>query len=97
MYLEGHNPSGEKEYMDMIPAIRAAGQKGEKVTMCWVAQELIEKGEKQGEIRGEKRGENLMASLIQKLFADGRTEDAQRAADNEQERKRLYQEYGLID
>lgn len=81
--------SGEKEYIDMIPAIRLAEQKGERVTMCWVAQELIEKGEKQGE--------NLKAALIQKLFADGRNEDAQKAVNSEQDRKKFYQEYGLID
>lgn len=73
--------------------IRLAEQKGERVTMCWVAQELIEKGEKQG----EKRGENLMATLMQKLFADGRNEDAQKAVNNEQDRKKFYREYGLID
>lgn len=81
--------SGEKEYIDMIPAIRLAEQKGERVTMYWVAQELIEKG--------EKRGENLMATLIQKLFADGRNEDAQKAVNSEQDRKKFYREYGLID
>ncbi len=72
--------------------------------MCWVAQELIEKGERQGEIRGEargeargrKQGETLMATLMQRLFADGRMEDAMRAADSEQDRKELYQEYGLM-
>lgn len=85
--------SGEKEYIDMIPAIRLAEQKGERVTMCWVARELIEKGEKQGEMRGE----NLMATLIQKLFADGRNEDAQKAVNSEQDRKKFYREYGLID
>ena len=81
--------SGEKEYIDMIPAIKLAEQKGERVTMCWVAQELIDKG--------EKRGENLMATLMQRLFADGRNEDAQKAVNNEQDRKKFYREYGLID
>ena len=52
----------------MTPAIRLAEQKGERVAMCWAARELIDKGEKQGEY--------LMATLIQKLFADGRNEDA---------------------
>ena len=85
--------------------------------MCWVAQELIEKGERQGEIRGEmrgeirgeergerrgeargrKQGETLMATLMQRLFADGRMEDAKRAADSERDRKELYQEYGLMN
>lgn len=66
-----------------------AKQKGESITMCWVAQELIDKGEKQGE--------NLMATLIQRLFADGRNEDVQKAVNDEQDRKKFYREYGLID
>lgn len=81
--------TGDTSYMDIMPAVKAAKQRGECVTMCWVAQELIDKGEKQGE--------ELMATLIQKLFADGRTEDIQRAADNEQHRRKLYQEYGLLN
>lgn len=85
--------AGEKEYVDMIPTIKAAKQKGESVTMCWVAQELIDKGEEQG----RRQGENLMATLIQKLFADGRNEDVQKAVNSEQDRKKLYQEYGLIN
>lgn len=105
--------TGDKRYKDILPVVKAAKRKGERVTMCWVAQELIEKGERQGEARGEKRGEArgekrgeargkkygemLMATLMQKLFADGRVEDAQRAASNECDRKKLYWEYGLID
>ena len=92
--------TGEKIYMDLLPDVKAAKQKGERMTMCWVAQELIEKGERQGEIRGEargrKQGETLMATLMQRLFADGRMEDAKRAADSERDRKELYQEYGLM-
>ena len=87
--------------MDLLPDVKAAKQKGERMTMCWVAQELIEKGERQGEIRGEargrKQGETLMATLMQRLLADGRMEDAKRAADGEQDRKELYQEYGLMN
>ena len=100
--------TGEKIYMDLLPDVKAAKRKGERMTMCWVAQELIEKGERQGEIRGERRGEErgeargrkqgetLMATLMQRLFADGRMEDAKRAADSERDRKELYQEYGLM-
>mgnify|MGYP001047045301 CR=1 FL=1 len=92
--------TGEKRYMDLLPDVKAAKQKGARMTMCWVAQELIEKGERQGEIRGEargrKQGETLMATLMQRLFADGRMEDAKRAADSERDRKELYQEYGLM-
>lgn len=66
------------------------------MAICWMAQELFEQGEKQGEERGEERGEKLMATLIQKLLADGRMEDVQLAVDDEQHRKELYREYGLL-
>ncbi len=101
--------TGEKRYMDLLPDVKAAKQKGARMAMCWVAQELIEKGERQGEMRGEERGEmrgeargrkqgeTLMATLMQRLFADGRMEDAKRAADSERDRKELYQEYGLMN
>lgn len=38
-----------------------------------------------------------MVTLMQKLFADGRMEDAKRAASSEQDQKALYQEYGLMN
>ena len=34
---------------------------------------------------------------MNKLFADGRAEDAKLAASDEEARKRLYKEYGIID
>lgn len=40
---------------------------------------------------------DLRGCLIQKLFADGRNEDAQKAVNSEQDRKKFYLEYGLID
>lgn len=61
------------------------------MAICWVAQELIEQGEKQG----EERGEEILAALIKKLLADGRIEDVRRATDDEQYRKELYYDYGL--
>lgn len=61
--------------------------------MCWVAQELIEKGERQGERQGEVR----LATLLQRLTADGRSEDVQDAINSEESRKKFYQEYGLTE
>ncbi len=45
--------SGDKRYRDTIPAVKAVMQKGERVTMSWVAQELIQKREKRGRMRDE--------------------------------------------
>lgn len=61
--------------------------------MCWVAQELIEKGERQGERQGEVR----LATLLQRLTADGRSMDVQDAINSEESRKKFYQEYGLTE
>lgn len=43
----------------------------------------------------ENKGESKLAMLISRLFADGRIDDARRAASDEKSRKRYYQEYGI--
>ena len=43
-----------------------------------------------------EEGENLLGSLITKLFASGRAEDAERAASDEAYRKELYKEFNLV-
>lgn len=84
---------GDKRYRDVVPAVNAAKQKGERVTMCWMLQELIDKGER----RGEERGEERLATLLHRLMADGRGEAVQEAIGSEQARREFYREYGLID
>ena len=42
-----------------------------------------------------KIGENLFASLVSKLIEDGRREDIERAANDEEYRHSLYVEYHL--
>ncbi len=84
--------TGEKGYMDLLPDVKAAKRKGERQGEIRGER----RGEERGEARGRKQGETLMAMLMQRLFADGRMEDAKRAADSERDRKELYQEYGLM-
>ncbi|MCM1233454.1 MAG: hypothetical protein NC489_25335, partial [Ruminococcus flavefaciens] len=74
---------------DVVPAVNAAKQKGERVTMCWMLQELIDKG--------ERRGEERLTTLLRRLMADGRSEAVQEAIGSEQARREYYREYGLID
>ena len=50
------------------------------------------RGEKRGEARGEKRGEERMANLMQRLYAEGRNDDAIKAASDKTYRQKLYQE-----
>ena len=52
-------------------------------------------GEARGEAIGEARGENRLASLMQKLFALGRNEDAQRASSDREFRKVLFREFNI--
>ena len=46
---------------------------------------------------GRKEGEEKLSLLLQKLLAQGKSEDAQRALVDKEQRKCLYKEYGLND
>ena len=46
---------------------------------------------------GKAEGETILGTLITKLFAAGRTSDAELAAKDEEARKRFYKEFGMID
>ena len=49
-----------------------------------------------GEARGIAKGENKMAELMQKLFALGRVDDAQKAASDQIYRNQLFQELNIV-
>jgi flagellar biosynthesis/type III secretory pathway protein FliH len=57
--------------------------------------EGMQQGVKEGMKQGVKQGEKHLGALMQKLLADGRTEDARLAATDEEERGRLYRECGI--
>ena len=44
-----------------------------------------------------EKGEDKLSLLLQKLLAQGMSEDAQRALVDKEQRKCLYKEYGLND
>lgn len=54
-----------------------------------------EDGRSEGLAEGRSEGEAAMAALMERLFAEGRTEDARRAATDADARARLLDEYGL--
>ena len=54
-----------------------------------------EDGRSKGLAEGRSEGEAAMAALMERLFAEGRTVDAQRAAVDADVRTRLLKEYGL--
>ena len=57
--------------------------------------EGLAEGRSEGLAEGRSEGEAAMAALMERLFAEGRTVDAQRAAVDADVRTRLLKEYGL--
>ena len=51
----------------------------------------------EGREQGREEGEDKLSLLLQKLIAQGKSEDAQRALVDKEHRKYLYKEYGLND
>ena len=60
------------------------------------SERLIRIGKAEGRAEGKAEGESLLGDLITKLFAAGRTLDAELAAKDEEARKRLYKEFGMM-
>lgn len=87
----------------LLPREDLAGIK-EEISMTALGQMLmddgmkkgIEEGMKKGIQEGMRKGENLFAELMDRLFADSRTEEARLAAKDLAARQKLYQEYGLV-
>ena len=57
--------------------------------------EGLAEGRSEGLAEGRSEGEAAMAALMERLFAEGRAEDARRAAADADARARLLEEYGL--
>lgn len=63
----------------------------EELSMTVLGQMLMNDGVQ----KGIEKGEDLFANLMNRLFSDGRSEDARLAAKDASVRKKLYREYGL--
>ncbi|MCM1047446.1 MAG: hypothetical protein NC433_03380 [Clostridiales bacterium] len=57
---------------------------------------IEEMGIQKGRREGRREGETMLATLLNLLFAEGRTEDAKKAAADATERNKLYKEYGIV-
>lgn len=71
-------------FRHMIAKVRSRQEKGGAIIMC----EYLDMLEEKGKEKGEKR----LASLLEKLYALGRDEDAKLAVRDEKARVRLYEE-----
>lgn len=74
----------DTRFTDMIAKVRSRQEKGGAIIMC----EYLDMLEEKGKEKGEKR----LASLLEKLYALGRDEDAKLAVRDEKARVRLYEE-----
>ena len=87
---------GDKDYICWTDRIEAKGrQEGLSQGLGQGRQEGLSQGLNQGRREGQSQGEARLALLLGKLFADGRTEEAQKILQDEQLRKHLYAEYGI--
>ena len=66
-------------------------------TMALFKEEYLNEGLEKGLEKGREEGEERFSLLLQKLLAQGKNEDVQRALVDKEYRKQLYEEYGLND
>ena len=71
-------------------------EEGVPRNMCEVLDRIENKGRNEGRSEGLTEGRTEIFILMQKLFDEGRVEDAKRAANDEAFRKEILQEFGLI-
>ena len=96
-YLESIFTSDIKKMRKYVDIPAESKIEREVARMTGLGQAIYDKGLLQGREQGIQRGEELMSSLMQKLFADGRTKDAELALTDEELRKQFYREYGLVE
>lgn len=75
------------------------GNRAEVRNMCiteYNEAETMQMFREEGRVEGRKEGEDRLGKLMEALLAAGRTADIQRAAADEAERAKLYEEFGII-
>ena len=85
--------TGDRKYETVL----CDSEKGRVNRMCDVADRLVNSGIVKGREEGILKGESKMASLINKLMSEGRSDDVMLATEDEEARKRFYKEFGIID
>lgn len=87
--------TGDARFTDMIGNLLEKQEEGEGIVMCEYIDMLEAKGEARGKEIGKEIGEGRLASLLSKLYALGRDEDAKLAVNDRAARGRLYEELGI--
>lgn len=79
--------TNDLEYKNAKEVVKKWNVKGDKESMCYLAQGLI--------TRGRKEGENMLAELGEYLLANGMLDELQRALSDEDAREEMYEKYGI--
>lgn len=80
----------------VLEAIEHKEWRDEYMTFRMKLNEEREEGREEGRKEGRKEGETKLGELIAKLLELGRSDDAAVAATDGAERKRLYEEFGIV-
>ena len=67
-----------------------------RMLLMEIREEGREEGRAEGRVEGREEGESKLARLMQRLFADGKVEDAKEAAENKTRRAELVEQYGIV-
>ena len=86
----------KKRILETEFGIAMTKELGKEVRDMDYADYVEAKGIRKGMKKGIEKGEALLSSLMKRLFAEGRDEDAMLALEDENLRKKLYKEYGIV-
>lgn len=75
--------TNDTEYIKTQTMLEKVKEKGEKVTMCYVAQGLF------------KKGAGKMAKLVAYLIENNMTDELQKALSDEEAWEEMYEKYGI--
>lgn len=79
--------ANDLEYKNVKEIVKKQNAKGDKESMCYLAQGLIAKG--------EAYGEQKVIKLVKYLLSNGMMEELQKALSDEDVRTNMYEEYGI--
>ena len=86
--------TNDRRFEDSFNEARTAGK--EVRNMCDVLDRVEMRGREEGREEGLEKGADRAFTLMQMLFADGRSDDAVRAANDKEYARQLMKEYKLV-
>ena len=97
-YLEDGSITGDysRELDDAVKAVKSNEERRLEYMMLTIRDnEMREEGREEGLAEGREEGEDYFAALIKKLYAAGRGDEVQKAAEDKAYRAELFKEFQL--